>query len=75
MMFFLLLFGSRFVESVTFILHESFADPVRVVSAPPYKVDDRGWGEFVVTVRVAFRDPEEAGIETYVQLRLYPNVA
>ena len=37
---------SACVEKVVFQLHASFAQPLRELTAPPYEVTERGWGEF-----------------------------
>ncbi|PVG03667.1 yeats-domain-containing protein [Serendipita vermifera] len=45
---------SHFIKRVTFKLHESFANPSRVVDKPPFEVTETGWGEFEIQIRVAF---------------------
>ena len=47
---------SAFIKSVTFTLHSSFEDPVRVISAPPYECTETGWGEFTIAIAVDFID-------------------
>ena len=37
---------------VTFGLHPSFAQPLRVCSSPPFEVTETGWGEFDITIAV-----------------------
>ena len=37
---------------VTFTLHPSFKNPVRVLESPPYEVTESGWGEFDVGISV-----------------------
>jgi YEATS domain-containing protein 4 len=37
---------SYFVSKVVFFLHESFAQPVRTVTEPPFELSENGWGEF-----------------------------
>jgi YEATS domain-containing protein 4 len=47
---------SYFIKSVTFKLHDSFKDPVRVIHTPPYEVTEYGWGEFAIQIIIAFKD-------------------
>ena len=35
---------------VTFTLHPSFKNPVRVKEVPPYEVTESGWGEFDIGI-------------------------
>ncbi|KAJ2492110.1 transcription factor TFIIF complex subunit Tfg3 [Coemansia sp. RSA 2050] len=43
-----------YVKKVEFILHETFENPHRVVSHPPFKVEEEGWGEFDLVIMVHF---------------------
>jgi len=43
------------IEQVTFSLHPTFQDPVRVVKEAPFELPMRGWGTFTLGVQVAFR--------------------
>src|SRR3989338_83203 len=51
-----------FVESVSFVLHSSFVNPVRKILCAPYEVQCEGWGEFDVQLHIAFRDASEAPV-------------
>ncbi|KAL0229783.1 hypothetical protein PCE1_003347 [Barthelona sp. PCE] len=42
----------RFVERVTFKLHESMTNSRRTVSAEPFEVSEYGWGTFQIEVTV-----------------------
>lgn len=42
----------RLVESITFNLHDSFAQPKRKVVSPPFKVSEQGWGSFLLIVEI-----------------------
>ena len=42
------------IESVTFQLHPSFAEPKRVLTEPPYEVTETGWGEFEIGIEIRF---------------------
>jgi len=52
------------IEKVVFQLHASFAQPLREITAPPYEVTERGWGEFEAQIRITWKDPNEKS--TYV---------
>ncbi|EIW72072.1 hypothetical protein TREMEDRAFT_66697 [Tremella mesenterica DSM 1558] len=45
---------SYFIKRVTFRLHETYANPSRVLDKPPYQVTETGWGEFTVQIKVQF---------------------
>jgi len=49
---------SHFIQSVEFVLHHSFEIASRVCDAPPYEVNEVGWGEFEIKIRISF--PPEA---------------
>lgn len=38
------------MPQVTFTLHPSFKNPVRVKEVPPYEVTESGWGEFDIGI-------------------------
>eukprot|EP00794_Sanderia_malayensis_P010220 gene10220-11269_t len=50
---------SNFVEKVVFHLHESFPKPKRVIKLPPYKVEESGYGSFILSIEIYFRNKEE----------------
>lgn len=50
---------SSVVSKVVFQLHASFAQPVRELTAPPFEVTERGWGEFEAQIRIEWKDPSE----------------
>eukprot|EP00753_Platysulcus_tardus_P016498 PLAT5775.2.p1 GENE.PLAT5775.2~~PLAT5775.2.p1 ORF type:complete len:247 (-),score=46.11 PLAT5775.2:183-893(-) len=60
------------LRSVTFQLHSSFMDPVRVVEKAPFEVTETGWGEFEVLVRLHFHECGDDALEVRHLLRLYP---
>ena len=62
---------STFVSKVAFSLHPSFADPVRVITQPPFEVTEMGWGEFEAHIRIYFRDPDEQPLDVLHHIRLY----
>ncbi|KAI8056765.1 yeats family-domain-containing protein [Syncephalis plumigaleata] len=64
---------SGFIHSVTFTLHETYANPRREITKPPYEVTETGWGEFDVGIQIQF-PPEtaEKPVVFYHHLRLHP---
>ena len=50
---------SAAIAKVVFSLHPSFPQPVRELTAPPFEVTEKGWGEFEASIRIVWRDPEE----------------
>ena len=48
---------SHIVESVSFVLHESFLNSMREEQKCPYAVLEEGWGEFDVLFRIKLRPP------------------
>ena len=62
---------SVFIKKVHFKLHESYTNPVRVVTRPPYEVSETGWGEFEIIVKVFFHDPAEKPVTMYHLLKLF----
>lgn len=46
---------STYVRKVIFKLHESYANPNRVIARPPYEVTETGWGEFDLQIKVLFQ--------------------
>lgn len=59
------------VKKVHFKLHESYANPNRVVTKPPFEVTETGWGEFEVSIKIYFVDPNEKPITIYHILKLF----
>ncbi|EDR25055.1 YEATS domain-containing protein, putative [Entamoeba dispar SAW760] len=43
------------IDSVTFHLHESFQNPHRRISQPPYEITEQGWGEFEAVIEISFK--------------------
>ncbi|KAG7270297.1 hypothetical protein CRUP_030197 [Coryphaenoides rupestris] len=41
---------SAYVKKIQFKLHESYTNPLRVVTKPPYEITETGWGEFEIIV-------------------------
>ena len=60
---------SAYIKKVTFKLHESYTDALRVCSKPPYEVSETGWGEFEVIVKIYFVDSSERPV-SYIDQRI-----
>jgi YEATS domain-containing protein 4 len=59
------------VKKVTFKLHESFPNPHRDVKAPPFELQETGWGEFDLLIELHFHDDvQEPPLELLHSLRL-----
>uniref|UniRef100_A0A1B6G4R2 YEATS domain-containing protein 4 n=1 Tax=Cuerna arida TaxID=1464854 RepID=A0A1B6G4R2_9HEMI len=66
---------SSYVKKVHFKLHESYANPNRVVTKPPYEVTETGWGEFEIVIKIYFHDPNERPVTLYHILKLFQSAA
>ncbi|XP_015783472.1 YEATS domain-containing protein 4-like [Tetranychus urticae] len=62
---------STYVKKVHFKLHESYTNPNRIVTKPPFEVTETGWGEFEVSIKLYFMDPNERPITIYHILKLF----
>lgn len=62
---------SVFIKKVQFKLHESYTNPVRVITRPPYEVSETGWGEFEVIIKIFFQDTAEKPVTMYHLLKLF----
>lgn len=62
---------STYVKKIHFKLHESYANPNRVVTKPPYEVTETGWGEFEIVIKIYFHDPNERPVTLYHVLKLF----
>ncbi|CAG8613352.1 10591_t:CDS:2 [Diversispora eburnea] len=63
---------SHFVKKVTFKLHETYSNPVRVVEQQPFEITETGWGEFELSIKLQFVEPSEKHVTLYHNLRLHP---
>lgn len=46
--------SNHLVKSVTYRLHESFKNPIRVLNSEPFSLSETGWGSFTLVVEVLF---------------------
>lgn len=60
------------VKQVVFRLHNSYKNPIRRVTKPPYQVTESGWGEFEIEIHVEFRQGFRlADVDVIHYLRLF----
>lgn len=62
---------SSYVKKVHFKLHDSYANPNRILTKPPYEVTETGWGEFEVAIKLHFHDQTERPVTIYHILKLF----
>ncbi|XP_076967497.1 YEATS domain-containing protein 4 isoform X1 [Tamandua tetradactyla] len=62
---------STYVKKIQFKLHESYGNPLRVVTKPPYEITETGWGEFEIIIKIFFIDPNERPVTLYHLLKLF----
>lgn len=62
---------AMYVKKVHFKLHESYANPNRILTKAPYEVTETGWGEFEVVIKIYFHDPTERPVTLYHILKLF----
>jgi YEATS domain-containing protein 4 len=62
---------SVYVKKVQFKLHDSYPSPIRVVMKPPYEINETGWGEFEVIIKIFFADSAEKPITIYHLIKLF----
>ncbi|CDK28276.1 unnamed protein product [Kuraishia capsulata CBS 1993] len=43
-------------DKVTYHLHPTFAQPVRAIKKPPFKIEEEGWGEFDLSIALTLVD-------------------
>jgi transcription initiation factor TFIID/TFIIF subunit len=41
---------ANILDKVTYTLHPTFANPIRSLKLPPFKVEEQGWGEFDIPI-------------------------
>ncbi|XP_063531811.1 YEATS domain-containing protein 4 [Cydia strobilella] len=66
---------SNYIKKVNFKLHESYANPNRIVTKPPYELTETGWGEFEIVIKLHFHDPNERPVTLYHILKLFQSPA
>lgn len=64
---------SVYVKKIHFKLHDSYSQPMRILSKPPYTISESGWGEFEIMIKIFFHDPVEKPVTFYHLLKLFNN--
>lgn len=62
---------STYVKKIHFKLHESYNNPNRIMTKPPYELTETGWGEFEIVIKIYFHDPNERPVTIYHILKLF----
>ncbi|CAH2246436.1 YEATS domain-containing protein 4 [Pararge aegeria] len=62
---------SAYIKKIHFKLHESYVNPNRIVTKPPYELTETGWGEFEIVIKIYFHDPNERPVTLYHILKLF----
>ncbi|KAF7715137.1 Protein AF-9-like protein [Penicillium ucsense] len=64
---------SYWLKKVQFKLHETYAQAVRTVEAPPFEVVETGWGEFEIQIKLYFTPESGEKPQTlWHSLKLHP---
>lgn len=62
----------NYIKKVSFKLHESYGPQAeRVKTQPPFEVEETGWGEFEIIIKIHFVDPNERPVTIYHNLNLF----
>lgn len=64
---------SYIIEKVVFTLHPSFPDNVREVYSYPFQIEEVGWGEFEIQVKIFFKEEYAKPLEVFHLLKLHPS--
>ncbi|ODN01820.1 YEATS domain-containing protein 4 [Orchesella cincta] len=62
---------SAFIKKVHFKLHDSYPNPSRIVTKPPFDITETGWGEFEIVIKIYFVDTVERPVTLYHILKLF----
>jgi YEATS domain-containing protein 4 len=64
---------SYWLKKVQFKLHETYAQSVRTIEAPPFEVTETGWGEFEIQIKLYFvAESTEKPQTLWHSLKLHP---
>ncbi|ODV83881.1 hypothetical protein CANARDRAFT_237203 [[Candida] arabinofermentans NRRL YB-2248] len=64
---------ASFVKKVVFKLHDTYPNSTRSIEEPPFEVNETGWGEFEIIIKIYFNsDCGEKNITFYHHLKLHP---
>ncbi|CAH7672807.1 yeats family-domain-containing protein, partial [Phakopsora pachyrhizi] len=45
---------SHFIKKVSFKIHNSYPNPLRMIDRAPYEINETGWGEFLIYIKMYF---------------------
>ncbi|KAI8460196.1 yeats family-domain-containing protein [Phakopsora pachyrhizi] len=45
---------SHFIKKVSFKIHNSYPNPLRMIDRAPYEINETGWGEFLIYIKIYF---------------------
>ncbi|GAU90316.1 hypothetical protein RvY_02749 [Ramazzottius varieornatus] len=62
---------SVWIKKVQFKLHDTYPNCLRSLNSAPFEVEETGWGEFEVQVKVFFVDPNERQVTLWTWVRLF----
>jgi hypothetical protein len=59
------------VDSVKYLLHPTFPNPVRIVNnrQSKFELSDKGWGEFAITAHVSTKAGEKISLEHWIEFK------
>ncbi|KAJ5661750.1 Protein AF-9 [Penicillium maclennaniae] len=64
---------SYWLKKVQFKLHETYAQNVRTIESPPFVVEETGWGEFEIQIKLYFAPESNEKPQTlWHSLKLHP---
>jgi YEATS domain-containing protein 4 len=64
---------SYWLRKVQFKLHDTYANSVRMIEAPPFEVEETGWGEFEIAIKFYFVPESTEKPQTiWHSLKLHP---
>ncbi|KAI4214652.1 MAG: hypothetical protein LQ351_002725 [Letrouitia transgressa] len=64
---------THFIKKVSFKLHETYANSLRIIESPPFQVTETGWGEFEVAIKLYFvPEANEKPQTLWHHLKLHP---
>ncbi|CAH7678307.1 YEATS domain-containing protein 4 [Phakopsora pachyrhizi] len=45
---------SHFIKKVSFKIHNSYPNPLKMIDRAPYEINETGWGEFLIYIKMYF---------------------
>ena len=62
---------SYFIKKVVFTLHPTFTQNIRTVEKYPFEIQEEGWGEFEIGIKIHFVDSSEKPVELFHLLKFF----